>query len=138
MFAICDCVFSIYLQLSSTSEICSFNLTHYLQYFLIVLSFVLEQYDVQWSLLSLLLHLASNPTASAHLHRSTPTTAEEPEQEDNFDWASYLREGDERFTCVYDDSSSVSPNVTVFTHFVTEIMSEICHVQNICMLHITQ
>ena len=138
LLAVCDCVFSLYLQVFSTSEICSFNLTLYCQYFLTVLSFVLLQYDVQWSLLSLLLHLANNPTASAHLYRSTPTTAEVPEQEDTFDWASYLREGDERFTCVYDDSSSVSPNVTVFTHFVTEIMSEICHVLNSCTLPITR
>jgi hypothetical protein len=101
------------------------------------MSFVLAQYDVQWSLLSLLLHLAINPTASAHLHHSTPTTAEVPEQEDNFDWASYLREGDERFTCGYDDSSSVSPYVTLFTHFVAEIVSKICSVQNTCVLHVT-
>ena len=103
-----------------------------------LLSFVLLQYDVQWSLLSLLLHLADNPTASAHLHRSTPTTAEVPEQEDSFDWASYLREGDERFTSVYDDSSSVSPDVTVLTHFVIKLMSEICRVQNSCVLPITR
>ena len=138
LLVVCDCIFSIYLQLSSTSEIWSFNLTLYCQYFLTVLFFVLLQYDVQWSLLSLLLHLANNPTASAHLHRSTPTTAKVPEQEDSFDWASYLREGDERFTCVYDDSSSVSPNVTVFTHFVTKIMSETCRVQNSCTLPVTR
>jgi len=105
---------------------------------LAVLFFVLLQYDVQWSLLSLLLQLANNPTASAYLHRSTPTIAEVPEQEDSFDWASYLREGDERFTCVYDDSSSVSPNVAAFTHFVTKIMCAICHVQNSCTLPITR
>jgi len=138
LLAVCDCIFSIYLQLSSASEIYSFNLTLYCQYFLTVLSFVLLQYDVQWSLLSVLLHLANNPTASAHLHRSTPTTAEVPEQEDSFDWASYLREGDERFTCVYDDSSSVSPNVTVFTHFLSEIMSAVCRVQNSRTLPITR
>ena len=110
----------------------------YCRYFFTILSYVLLQYDVQWSLLSLLLHLANNPTASAHLHRSAPTTAEVPEQEDSFDWAAYLREGDERFTFVYDDSSSVSPNVAVFTHLVTNIMSEICRVQNPCTLPITR
>jgi hypothetical protein len=83
------------------------------------------QYEIQWSLLSLLLHLANNPTASAHHLQTTHTTVNVPEEEeeeekdedegDNFDWASYLREGDEQFVCVYDDSSSVSLNIVIFT-----------------------
>jgi hypothetical protein len=72
------------------------------------------QYDIQWSLLSLLLHLANNPTGSAHLLQTTPRTVEVHKKEDNFDWASYLREGDEKFTCVYDDSSSVSLIIIYF------------------------
>lgn len=82
------------------------------------MQFVLLQYDIQWSLLSLLLHLANNPTASAHHLQTTHTTVKVPqekEEKDNFDWASYLREGDEKFVCVYDDSSSVSLNVFIFT-----------------------
>jgi hypothetical protein len=42
-------------------------------------------------------------------------TVKEPEREDSFDWASYLREGDEKFVSVYDDSSSVSLNIVIFT-----------------------
>jgi hypothetical protein len=72
------------------------------------------QYDIQWSLLSLLLHLANNPTASAHLIQTTTTIAEVPDEEENFDWTSYLREGDEKFICDYDDSSSVSINIIIF------------------------
>lgn len=67
------------------------------------------QYDIQWSLLSLLLHLANSPTSATHLLQTTTTTAEiHDDEEEQFDWTSYLREGDEKFVCVYDDSSSVS------------------------------
>jgi hypothetical protein len=63
--------------------------------------------------------LANNPTASAHHLQTTHTTVKVPEEEeeekDNFDWASYLREGDEKFVCVYEDSSSVSLNIIIFT-----------------------
>ncbi|KDR22561.1 gamma-tubulin complex component 5 [Zootermopsis nevadensis] len=65
------------------------------------------QYDIQWSLLSLLLHLANSPTSATHLLQTTTTTAEvHDDEEEQFDWTSYLREGDEKFVCVYDDSSS--------------------------------
>jgi hypothetical protein len=80
--------------------------------FCIYMQFVLLQYDIQWSLLSLLLHLANNPTASAHHLQPTHTSVKATEEgKDNFDWASYLREGDEKFVCIYDDSSSVSRNI---------------------------
>lgn len=61
--------------------------------------------------------MANNPTASAHHRQATHTAVKVPEEEeeDSFDWASYLREGDEKFVCVYDDSSSVSLNIVIFT-----------------------
>jgi hypothetical protein len=37
-----------------------------------------------------------------------------PDEDESFDWTSYLREGDEKFICVYDDSSSVSLNIILF------------------------
>jgi hypothetical protein len=76
------------------------------------MEFVLLQLDIQWSLLSLLLHLANNPTASAHHLKTTHTNVKVTEEgKDDFDWVSYLREGDEKFVYVYDDSSSVSLNI---------------------------
>ncbi|PSN50141.1 hypothetical protein C0J52_15095 [Blattella germanica] len=64
------------------------------------------QYDIQWSLLSVLLNLAVNPTATAHHLKSALLPVEESCVEDGFDWTSYLREGDEKFICSYDDTSS--------------------------------
>lgn len=71
------------------------------------------QYDVQWSLLSLLLNLA-NETSNSELNTSlilgpnATLTAEEDKSED-IDWAQYLKEGQEDFFCNYNsDSDDVS------------------------------
>ncbi|XP_069685486.1 gamma-tubulin complex component 5 [Periplaneta americana] len=64
------------------------------------------QYDIEWSLLSLLLHLSINPTTTAHHLKTVSKPLEVTDEEDDFDWVAYLREGDDKFSFSYDDSSS--------------------------------
>ncbi|KAJ9581949.1 hypothetical protein L9F63_003702 [Diploptera punctata] len=64
------------------------------------------QYDIQWSLLSLLLNLAINPTTAVHHVEAAPVVEEAICEDEDFDWTSYLREGDERFICPDDSDSS--------------------------------
>jgi gamma-tubulin complex component 5 len=94
------------------------------------------QYDVQWSLLSLLLNLA-NETNNSELSSSSQQnkdrsqniiiTAEEDKSEE-IDWAQYLKEGQEEFFCNYEsdsDSVSILKNLsyikTIFVIFVSFI-----------------
>lgn len=75
------------------------------------------QYDVQWSLLSLLLNLANETNKSELTSSSQPykdrsqniTITAEDDKSEEIDWGQYLKEGQEDFFCNYDsDSDSVS------------------------------
>ena len=78
------------------------------------------QYDVQWSLLSLLLNLANETNKSEICSSSSQpgrdrsqniTIAAEEDKSEEIDWAQYLKEGQEEFFCHYEsdsDSASVS------------------------------
>lgn len=75
------------------------------------------QYDIQWSLLSLLFNLATETSKSEVSSKdqgpNVTLTAEENKTEE-IDWAEYLKEGEEEFFCNYkSDSSSDS----VCTHY---------------------
>ncbi|KAL1465249.1 hypothetical protein WDU94_004833 [Cyamophila willieti] len=72
-----------------------------------------HQYDVGWSILSLLSLLAENPTGclsdsfvleEAHLPDTSFSISTLQSQDDSIDWYSYLREGDERFQLPCDES----------------------------------
>ncbi|KAJ1527018.1 hypothetical protein ONE63_008562 [Megalurothrips usitatus] len=64
--------------------------------------------DIQWSLLSLLLNLSQNPTNILKTvdNISLSGNSFNTENDDEFDWTSYLKEGEEEFFDNYDDQSS--------------------------------
>ncbi|XP_016843596.1 gamma-tubulin complex component 5 isoform X1 [Nasonia vitripennis] len=71
------------------------------------------QYDVQWSLLSLLLNLANETNKSELNSSSQPyrdrsqniTITAEDDKSEEIDWGQYLKEGQEDFFCNYDSDS---------------------------------
>lgn len=75
------------------------------------------QYDLQWSLLSLLLNL-SNETNKSEVSTSSQQSrdrsqnvsiAADDDKSEEIDWAQYLKEGQEEFFCNYEsESGSVS------------------------------
>lgn len=62
--------------------------------------------DIQWSLLSVLLLLGQNPTNILHRDKSLPESSVTLETEEVFDWASYLKEGEEEFHQDWNESLS--------------------------------
>lgn len=62
--------------------------------------------DIQWSLLSLLLLLGENPTNVLHKDESIPECLATTETKEVFDWAAYLKEGEEEFHHDWNDSPS--------------------------------
>lgn len=76
------------------------------------------QYDIQWSLLSLLLNLATETNkselSSGKDQGPNVTIPAEDDKSDDIDWAQYLKEGEEEFFCNYkSDSSSDSVSIHI-------------------------
>lgn len=80
------------------------------------------QYDLQWSLLSLILEL-SNDTSKSSIDCLQSSTIDkslsltEGNEVDEIDWAEHLREGQEDFFCQYQSSSESVIQFLLVTFF---------------------